>query len=229
MSGKCVLCSEEKLMFMKRHMDDYCFMQLMHPGFEAVVICADDTDVSILCLAFRDNIHASLFQKCGTQTRTHVIYISNVAASVGTDVCKALLGMHAFTGCDTVRAFAGKGKIDALTILKANAEFEEAFAHLWSTVEPPSKINVHVKMEEIVCKLCATRPATTSIDALCYNNLFCARKGDAESHQQPPCQDYLRKDTIRDNYQAAIWRRSLINDPETPDPVGTGGNSRSNN
>ncbi len=36
-------------------------------GFEAVVICADDTDVVIICLAFRDNINASLFQKCGTQ------------------------------------------------------------------------------------------------------------------------------------------------------------------
>ena len=104
------------------------------------------------------------------------------------DVCKALLGMHAFTGCDTMRAFARKGKIRALAILKANAEFKEAFAQLgvlWNL--PP---NLHVKLEEFVCKLCATRPATTSIDALLYN-LFCARKGDTESHQLPPCQDCL--------------------------------------
>ena len=49
-------------------------------------------------------------------------------------------------------AFAGKGKIGALTILKVNAEFEEAFAHLgvqWNLLP-----NVHVKMEEFVCKLC---------------------------------------------------------------------------
>ena len=86
----------------KMHMDDYCFMQLMHPekdsNSKAVVICADDTDVFILCLAFRDNIHDSLFQKCGTQTRTRLTDTSNVATSVGPDVCKALLGMHAFTG-----------------------------------------------------------------------------------------------------------------------------------
>ena len=81
-------------------------------------------------------------------------------------VCKALLGMHAFTGCDTVRAFAGKGKIRALTILKANAEFKEAFAQLvvqWNL--PP---NLHVKLEEFVSKLYATRRATTSIDALFF-------------------------------------------------------------
>ena len=190
------------------------------------MICSDNTDVFILCLAFRDNIHASLFQKYGTQTRTHFIDISNVAASVGPDVCKALLGLHAFTGCDTVNAFAGKGKICALTILKASAEFKEAFAQLgvqWNL--PPS---LHVRLEEFVCKLYATRPATTSIDAFRYD-LFCARKGDAESHQLPPCQNCLRKHAIRANYQAAIWRRRLINDLETPDPVGTDGNSRSNN
>ena len=79
-------------------------------------------------------------------------------------MCKALPGMHAFTGCDTVRAFTGKGKIRALTILKANAEFKEAFAQLgvqWNLLP-----NLHVKLEEFVCKLNATRPATTSIYAL---------------------------------------------------------------
>ena len=139
---------------------------------------------------------------------------------------EALLGLHACPVYDTVSAFAGKGTIRALTILKANTEFKEAFAQLgvqWNLTP-----NLHVKLEEFVCKLCATQPATSSIDAL-RCNLFCARKGVAESHQLPPCQDCLRKHTIRTNYQAAIWRRSLINDPETPDPVGMGGNSRSNN
>ena len=50
---------------------------------------------------------------------------------------------------------------------------------------------LHVRLDEFVCKLYATRPAITSIDALWYN-LFCARKGDAESHQLPPCQDCLK-------------------------------------
>ena len=35
-------------------------------GFPAVVICAEDTDVFILCLAFNDQIDAPLFKKCGT-------------------------------------------------------------------------------------------------------------------------------------------------------------------
>ena len=141
-------------------------------------------------------------------------------------MCKALPGLHAFTGWDTVSAFAGKGKIRALTILTANAELKEAFAQLgvqWNLTP-----NSHVTLEELIRKLYATRPATSSIDALRYL-VFCARKGDAESHQLPLCQGCLRKHTIRANYQAAIWVRSPVNDLETPDYVGMGGNSRSNN
>ena len=77
--------------------------------------------------------------------------------------------MHAFTGCDTVRAFAGKGKLCTMTILKANAEFKEAFAQLgvqWNL--PP---NVHVKLEEFVCKMHVPQdrpqPALIHCDTIC--------------------------------------------------------------
>ena len=50
--------------------------------------------------------------KSGTRTRTKVIDCTKVAASLGPEVCKGVLGMHAFTGCDTV----GKGKAQALKL-----------------------------------------------------------------------------------------------------------------
>ena len=143
-------------------------------------------------------------------------------------MCKALLGLHACTVCDILSAFAGKGKIRALTILKANDEFKEAFAQLgvqWNLTP-----NLHVKLEEFVCKLCATnRPQA----ALMHFGAICSVQGKVMQNDMI----YLHVKavteiitiTIHTNYQAAIWRRSLISDPETPDPVGTGGNSRSNN
>ena len=75
-----------------------------------VVISSEDTDVLIMSLAFHDKIGASLFQECGTKARRKVVDIKKVAATVGIDVCRALVGVHAYTGCDTVGAFAGKGK-----------------------------------------------------------------------------------------------------------------------
>ena len=43
--------------------------------------------------------------------------IKNVATTLGIDVCMALIGMHTYTGCDTVSAFAGKGKAKVLKLL----------------------------------------------------------------------------------------------------------------
>ena len=39
------------------------------------------------------------------------------------EVFNALPGPHAFTGCDTVRTFAGKGKVKALKLVKKKNEF----------------------------------------------------------------------------------------------------------
>ena len=39
-----------------------------------------------------------------------------------------------------------------------------------------------------------------------------------KSAQLPPCEDTLKQHTRRANYQAVIWRRSLVNSAETPNP-----------
>ena len=72
----------------------YCYVQ---GGYDAVVVSSEDTDVFALLLAFSNSIDASLFQKCGTQTRTRLIDISKLVATIGEDVCQALVGLHSFT------------------------------------------------------------------------------------------------------------------------------------
>ena len=52
-----------------------------------------------------------MYVKCGTQTRTIYVSISSLVGAVGGKLCKCLIGMHGFTGCDTVSAFAGGGEI----------------------------------------------------------------------------------------------------------------------
>ena len=64
-------------------------------GYNSVLVCSEDTDVFILSLAFSDEIGASLFLKCGSRTRTKVVDITKVAASLASKVCKGVLGMHA--------------------------------------------------------------------------------------------------------------------------------------
>ena len=56
------------------------------------------------------------YMKCGTATRTRYISIRKVSDVLGKDICHALPGLHAFTGCDTVSAFSGRGKLGALRL-----------------------------------------------------------------------------------------------------------------
>ena len=73
-----------------------------HTGSAAIILVADDTDVFLLALAFFDQIAAPLFQKCGTSARTYYIDINKARNACGSDVGNAILGLHAFTGCDYV-------------------------------------------------------------------------------------------------------------------------------
>ena len=91
-------------------------------GYQSVVICSDDTYVFIMALASNDKIGAALFQKCGTRTRTRMVDNGKDASTVGIIVSRFLFDMHEYTGCDTVSAFAGKGKATALKLLNNNMD-----------------------------------------------------------------------------------------------------------
>ena len=91
-----------------------------HAGSKAVIITAEDTDVMVLCLGFQKNISCPIYQKCGTQNRTWFVDISKLASSLGDAVSASLIGLHAFTGCDSVSAFAGRGKLNALKMVRSD-------------------------------------------------------------------------------------------------------------
>ena len=51
--------------------------------------------------------------------------------------------------------------------------------------------------------------------------MYCDNEGKVDAKCLSPCQDSL-KHAERSNYQAAVWRRALQQNPETPSPVGLG-------
>lgn len=188
-------------------------------GYVTVVISSDDTDVLILCLAFHSCITCTLFVKCSSQSRTMYINVSDVAHMFGSDLCKCLPGVHAFTGCDSVSAFAGKGKLTALKIVKKNRRFQCLFQQVGMQWELSDEL--FTQLQEFTCLLYSANPGTTDVNELRYR-LFCSKKGGLDSHQLPPCTDCLKLHSLRANYQAAIWRRSLQASPVIPLPIGHG-------
>ena len=79
-------------------------------GYKTVIVICEDTDVFVLCIAFAKDMSCSLYQKCGTQARTQYMNITDIRMYLGGGISEALVGLHAFTGCDTVSAFAGREK-----------------------------------------------------------------------------------------------------------------------
>ena len=188
-------------------------------GFEAVVIVSDDTDVFLLSIAFQNEITASLYWKGGTQARVKYIEIQKITRIFGESVCKAIIGVHSFTGCDSVSTFAGRGKLNALKLMIGDAELQETFGDLGREWIVPS--HLIDKLETFTCQLYLSKTSATKVDDLHYG-LFAAKKGNVEPHHLPLCSNALKKHIFRANYQTAIWRRCLIPKPEVLLPNGHG-------
>ena len=66
--------------------------------------------------------------KRGTQNRTRFVVITDIFTNLGSDLFQSLPGIHAFAGCDSVSAFAGKGKVAALKVLRKHPLFQKTFS-----------------------------------------------------------------------------------------------------
>ena len=184
--------------------------------FTSVIIITEDTDVMVLCLAFQNEIDTNLFLRCGTSIRTRLIDIKTIANALGRNVCSGLIGLHSFTGCDTVSAFSGRGKIGGLKLMTGNPTFQNAFADLgksWILEEHVLSI-----LEEFTCQLYMPRTNIISVNEMRFQ-LFRAKNGGVQSGQLPPCKDCFTLHAKRAAYQAAIWQRSLEQMPQIPSPL----------
>ena len=111
--------------YRQEEIDEHLLLHAAKEGYQAVVICSEDTGVFILSLVFHDKIGILIFQKYGTKMSKKLIDIRKAAATLGIDACRVLIGMHAYTGFDDVSDFAGKRKAKALKLLNTNKEMRQ--------------------------------------------------------------------------------------------------------
>ena len=105
--------------------DTRIFLHAFHGaqnGHSSIIVKSSDTDVEVLALYYRFDIHSRLYILSGTSKRSRIIDVSAVTENLGEDMCRALPGLHAFSGCDSVSAFVGKGKKKAFDLLYLNQE-----------------------------------------------------------------------------------------------------------
>jgi hypothetical protein len=183
-------------------------------GVDSDIISADDTDVLVLLIGLNDKLSTDIYLRSGSGGKARIFNISKVSKLLGKDVCDALIGLHAFTACDSASAFAGKGKVSAFKLMRKCSKYQKTFMSLGQSW------NVHEQLlndlEMFVCALYGA-PTVENVNA-CRYKLFCAKKGEIDSSQLPPYLDCLGKHACRSNYQAAIWRKRLESCPVIPSP-----------
>ena len=194
------------------------------------VIHTPDTDVLIISLGNLHNINGDIFMRTGTGDRSRTISLQRIKdkleqrigdREVSTDeLCEALVGYHAFTGCDSVSTFAGKGKKKAWKIVQSSAEYVEAFRNLGKFWDISTELLDTLEM--FVCKLYC-KSGGSDLNELRYK-IYCSKRGKLTCDDLPPCNSAFVQHCKRANYQSCIWRHALQPTPDIPSPDGYGWN-----
>lgn len=136
----------------------------LHASFAAntstdVIIMSPDTDVFVIGVSLQNLIPAHLYFHTGRGTNLRTIDIKMIKDNIGESVSQALIGLHCFTGCDSVSSFYGKGKKKALSLLLRENEFCYAFSDLGN--EFYVKPDTAKSLEMFVCRLYGQQNVTS--------------------------------------------------------------------
>ncbi|GFO38782.1 hypothetical protein PoB_006528700 [Plakobranchus ocellatus] len=95
----------------------HCMYASQQPTTERVNVRSPDLDVFLLLLSFSDAISKPLIFDTSSGNNRRQLNITDLAATISKRLRDAIIGLHAFTGCDSTSCFAGKGKLKALKMI----------------------------------------------------------------------------------------------------------------
>ena len=182
-------------------------MDLSRLGHKKLSIVTPDSDVIIIAFyAFWKLDVEELWVQFGVGTDTRWIPIHAYASILGEPVCFALPFWHAFSGCDTVSQFAGKGKKTAWTAWVLSPESTRVFGTL-PYCEVPSNDDMRVIEQFVDLMYEKTCPVFTVNE--CRRYLF--TKMNRAIENCPPKYDSLFGHTKRAMLQSLIWLDCVYN------------------
>ncbi|XP_068756859.1 uncharacterized protein [Montipora capricornis] len=140
----------------------------------------------------------------GMGKKFQLLSVNTICEYLGKEKCRALPFFHAFTGCDTMSAFLGKGKKSAWEAWKAYPEATEAFRFVNDSPFIPLEINTPVfdVLQRFVVILYDRTSLATDVNTA-RRELFTKKNRALENI--PPTEDALLNHSNRALYQASIW------------------------
>ena len=184
-----------------------------------IVIQSPDTDVAVLCTTHYRKLQCrELWFRTGIKDKARYIPIHSLAHKLGPELCNALLGFHALTGCDSNSALSGLGKKKGFNVLLDSKEHQTSLGQLGE--EPELSNSTSEACEAFICAMYSTtKGAGRKVNNVRYWQ-FC-QKGQ-RNENLPPTFDSLQQHMKRGNYQAYVWKRALEPTQSLPPAAGHG-------
>ena len=180
--------------------------------FTDLVISYSDTDVLLILIHYYEQLSSSIVFK----TTVHSHLVGEIYKNLSTSIRHALLGFHAFTGCDQTGKFSGFGKPSCWTMLmNSSKKVLDAFQELGLPDDPNNSFLDALEhfMVQLYCKN-KIPPAVTNLPELRW---YMFSKRQTESTSLPPTMESLGQKVLLSHYTTVVWKKSPISHQDLPD------------
>ena len=178
--------------------------------------------IFFILIYYASKTNITLLFDTGSKCKRRFLNISQLAHDFTPLYCYALLGLHAFSRCDTTSAFKGIEKGKPIKLLQKKPHYQIVFQNLgksWDVSE-----DLFLPLEEFTCSMYKSRGSHLNVD-LRYKMVlkkFCGKENQLNPNKStewssfPPPRSCLREHIRRVNYQVVIWKRAHIPKPVVP-------------
>ena len=186
-------------------------------GHMKLAIRTVDTDVVVIAVAYIHRLPIEeLWITFGTGKHYRIIPAHALASALGPEKSRGLLFWHAFSACDTVSSFAGRGKKTAWDVWMAFPGVNAAFSALSTPVEDIGDINMAL-LERFVVLLYSKSFDVENVNQA-RQTLFA--KGTRTLENIPPTHAALQQLIKRAVLQAGyIWGQAIVPIQQRPTPA----------
>ena len=197
--------------------------QAVEEGCQNVIVKANDTDVLVIAISVLPTLQGiglqHLWLAFGQGRSLRWIPVHELLPSIGQQKSSGLLFFHAFTGCDVVSAFRGRGKKTAWQTWGVCDEVSAVFNKL--SQYPLSVQDIDMKVLEQFVVMMYDRSSTADGVDSARLEMFARKQRPYEAI--PPTRAALLQHVKRASYQAGcVWGQTLLRQPESQNPADWG-------
>jgi hypothetical protein len=216
--GETVVCNQDTVLgnlapCNHEEADTRIFVHVRHcveNGKKIILIKANDTDILVIAVSvfarLRNSGMEKLWIEFGQGQNVRWIPVHDVCSAIGQEKSEGILFFHAFSGCDSVSGFKGKGKRSFWQTWNICPDVSNVFRKL--SIYPPVHNEQDLAVIEMfIVSLYDRSSLVASVDEARFH-MF-ARKQRAFD-AIPPTKDSLIQHIKRASYQAGcVWSQTL--------------------